>query len=82
MPSFEKIIAAGQKPVIEACSMLAPTKAVKAKAHGVHHIPRATLIKMKLPAIAKTARSKFILLQLWFCILVLIIEAGTLVNAK
>ena len=72
MPSFEKIIAAGQKPVMEACNMFAPTKAVKANAHGVHQIPRATLINMKLPAIAKTARSKFILLQLCSCILVFV----------
>jgi len=59
-PNLENIIAAGQNPVKAACNRFAPTKAVKANAHGVLITPRSTLIKIKVPAIAITALSTFI----------------------
>jgi hypothetical protein len=62
MPSFLNIMAAGQKPVNEDWSRLAPTNAVNHSQYalwktGLASAPSARDIKIKVPAIALTMRS-------------------------
>jgi len=56
-PSAFKILASGQKPVNADCSRLAPTKAVNHSQLGLCNMFRARLIRMTVPANARTARS-------------------------
>ena len=57
MPNFRKIEAAGQKPVIEDCTRLAPTKTVSQTKYGETQAVSATLTRTMMPANRKIERS-------------------------
>jgi ArsR family transcriptional regulator, virulence genes transcriptional regulator len=56
-PNLRKMSAAGQNPVKDACSMLAPTNAVRTSQYELTSHASATLMSTMLPARKSTARS-------------------------
>src|SRR5690606_26161358 len=59
MPSRANSFAAGQKPVMLACTRFSPTKAVSSSHQDETKCPSARLASTISPAKARTARSRF-----------------------
>ncbi|SBT03141.1 hypothetical protein ACCAA_10089 [Candidatus Accumulibacter aalborgensis] len=62
IPSLTMMLSAGQKRVKPLCSRFAPTKTVNHRKYfdtnsGLSTTPRASEMRMKLPAMMRTARS-------------------------